>query len=113
MKSGFIKTSAVLIASNDRRMVYSSLRDVPEPLRKRLEACTTGKNSGTIVIADRRGKEEMEKAARFSRVAQADAAGGRRVRWNQVWPALVAMTIGAAGAWLAFLRAGERRFEKR
>ena len=79
MDYGLIRTSSVLIASGDCHAVYASVHDVPERLRQRLEASTTGRNSGTIVIADRRGKEEIEKAARFQRISQAPLRSPSRV----------------------------------
>lgn len=98
-----MKTTSVLIASDEVNAIYASVHDVPEPLRRQLQASTTGRNSGTIVIADRRGKEEIEKAARFQQIAANNSLASRRVRWNRIWPALVALVIGAAGAWLAFV----------
>lgn len=57
--SGVIKTSAVLIAAGEKRGFYRSVQEVPEPLRARLIATTASANSGTIVIADRAGKEQL------------------------------------------------------
>ena len=57
--SGVIKTSAVLIDVGEERVFYRSVQEVPEPLRTRLMATTTSANSGTIVIADRAGKEQL------------------------------------------------------
>jgi hypothetical protein len=57
--SGVMKTSAVMIAAGEERGFYRSVQDVPEPLRARLLEVTTSANSGTIVIADRAGKEQL------------------------------------------------------
>jgi hypothetical protein len=57
--SGVMKTSAVLIAARGERGFYRSVQDVPEPLRTQLLETTTSANSGTIVIADRAGKEQL------------------------------------------------------
>jgi hypothetical protein len=57
-----MKTSAVLIAAGGERQVYSSVNDVPPSLRKLLQDSTSGANAATILIADRRGKEEIAKA---------------------------------------------------
>lgn len=104
MESGIVKTSAVLIAFQDVQAIYPSVREVPEPLRKRLVESTTGRNSGTIVIADRRGKEEIEKANGFERVPWSRSLPENpTVRWRQIWPAAIALVVGAAGAWLAFV----------
>jgi hypothetical protein len=57
--SGVMKTSAVLIAAQGEHGFYRSVQDVPEPLRTQLIETTTSRNSGTIVIADRAGKEQL------------------------------------------------------
>lgn len=104
MESGVVKTSAVFIASDGVSSVYPSLRDVPEPLRRRLVESTSGRNSGTILIADRRGKEEIEKAARVERPPRVrDIALRDRRNWRRLWPAFVALIVVLAGVWLAFL----------
>jgi hypothetical protein len=57
-----MKTSAVLIAAGGERQVYRSVAEVPASLRKILQDSTSSRNSATILIADRRGKEEIAKA---------------------------------------------------
>ena len=57
--SGVMKTSVVMISAGGERGFYRSVQDVPEPLRKQLLETTTSHNSGTIVIADRAGKEQI------------------------------------------------------
>jgi hypothetical protein len=85
--SGLMKTSAVLIAAGGEPEFYSSVKDVPEPLRTQLLETTASPNSGTIVIADRAGKEQLtqamarREAARTSKlesVANAPEAGPSR-----------------------------------
>jgi hypothetical protein len=63
-----MKTSAVLIAAGGERQVYKSVSDVPPSLRRLLQESTNSVNSATILIADRRGKEEIAKA--LERVAE-------------------------------------------
>ena len=60
--SGVMKTSTVLIAARGEPEFYSSVKDVPEPLRTQLLETTASPNSGTIVIADRAGKEQLTQA---------------------------------------------------
>lgn len=64
--SGVMKTSTILISTGaeDQAGVYRSVDEVPEPLRKMLVKSTSGLNSGTIFIADERGKQEITKAIR-------------------------------------------------
>lgn len=60
--SGVMKTSAILIAAGSERGFYASVKDVPEPWRTQLLETTSSSNSGTIVIADRAGKEQLTQA---------------------------------------------------
>ena len=60
--SGVMKTSAVMIAARGERGFYNSVKDVPEPLRTQLLETTASRNSGTILIADRAGKEQLTQA---------------------------------------------------
>jgi hypothetical protein len=57
--AGMLKTSAVMISADGENGFYRSVQDVPEPLRQQLLRVTASENSGTIVIADRAGKEQM------------------------------------------------------
>ena len=62
--SGIMKTSTILISDSRTDAVYRSVAEVPQKLRKRLLKYTSGMNSATILIADRRGKEELARAIR-------------------------------------------------
>ncbi len=64
--SGVLKTSTILISSGreEQAGVYRSVEEVPEPLRQLLVQSTNGLNSGTIFIADQRGREEIARALR-------------------------------------------------
>ena len=62
--SGILKTSTIVISAGATDAVYRSISDVPDPLRTELLRSTSGLNSATILIADRRGKEEIAKAIR-------------------------------------------------
>jgi len=57
-----LKTATILISSDDTEAVYRSVREVPEPLRKKLLRSTSGLNATTILIADRRGQQEITRA---------------------------------------------------
>jgi hypothetical protein len=57
-----VKTSTIFIAKGGRTRVFRSVEDVPPRLRKELEASTNSFNSATILIADRRGREEIVRA---------------------------------------------------
>ena len=61
---GTYQTSTVLISTGGSERVFRSVDEVPVSLRTKLLKSTNGANSATILIADRRGKEELAKAIR-------------------------------------------------
>lgn len=62
--AGMLKTSTIFISADHTEGVYRSVREVPEPLRKKLLRSTNSILSRTILIADRRGRWEIERALR-------------------------------------------------
>lgn len=64
--AGFFQTSAVIISEHGGNRVYQSMAAIPARLRTRLKESTNGENSAVILIADRRGREEITKALRSS-----------------------------------------------
>lgn len=62
--SGVFQTSTVLISTDGADHVYRSVEEVPAHLRSRLIKTTNGANSATILIADRKGRKEIDKAMR-------------------------------------------------
>src|SRR5437764_8629772 len=62
--SGMFQTSTVLISTRSTDQVFRSVDEVPAGLRTRLLKSTNGANSATILIADRRGRQEIAKAMR-------------------------------------------------
>lgn len=61
-RSGVMKSATILISAGETEAVYRSVRQVPEPLRRQLLKSTNGLNSATILIADRRGRQEIARA---------------------------------------------------
>ena len=57
-----VKTSTIFISTKGKTRVFHSLGDVPPRLRRKLEESTNGFNSATILIADRRGRDEIVRA---------------------------------------------------
>lgn len=57
-----VKTSTIFIAKGGKTQVYRSVSEVPPRLRKELEESTNSFNSATILIADKRGREEILRA---------------------------------------------------
>jgi hypothetical protein len=62
--TGVFQTSTVMVASSEADGFYRSVDDVPASLRTKLLKSTNGANSATILIADRRGREEIARAMR-------------------------------------------------
>ena len=62
MQKFTLKTSTIFIAKGRKTRVYRSVNEVPRRLRQELEESTNGFNSATILIADRRGREEIVRA---------------------------------------------------
>ena len=59
-----LRTSTILIATKERTEVYRNLKDLPPKLRRKLLQTTSGANSATILIADRKGRQELARAVR-------------------------------------------------
>jgi len=99
-----LKTSTILISSNDTESVYRSVRDIPEPLRKKLLRSTSGLNARTILIADRRGQQQIARALQSLPVTPSSAP--RAAPKLTVAHAAGILLAGAAGviAWLLLLR---------
>ena len=64
MERTTIKTSTIFVSVGKHTKVYRAMEDVPAPLRQKLVESTTGLNSATILIADRRGKQEIDRILR-------------------------------------------------
>ena len=111
-----VKSSTIFISVGGKTQVYRSVEDVPPRLRKRLEDSTNGINSATILIADRRGREEIVRAIRGlpsgirSRLsstvgAETEARPARARRPPELWQNWAEMLIPAAVGtivWLLF-----------
>src|SRR5579862_3650016 len=92
-----LKSSTIFISVGNKTEVYRSVADVPPPLRKKLEQSTNSINSATILIADRKGKEEIVRAIRGlpsnlrSRISNAVREEAPRVEkkpaitWSGLW----------------------------
>jgi hypothetical protein len=57
-----VKRSTIFISVGNRTEVFGSVEEVPAPLRRKLQETTQGINSATILIADRKGREEILRA---------------------------------------------------
>ncbi len=73
--SGVVKSSVIVISAGGHDGVYRSVDEIPQPLRRQLQKTTNGLNSATILIADRRGRNELARALR--RIPRSDSANPR------------------------------------
>ena len=111
--SGVFQTSTVLISTGNTDRVFRSVNEVPVRLRNRLLKTTNGANSATILIADRKGRKEIDKAMRKTpanaqrRIMHSILAGKSPVdplawltpqlrRWIAVIVALLAVFVAVA-----------------
>jgi len=97
------KSSTIFISAEGETKVYRSVEDVPEHLRRRLVESTHGVNAASILIADKRGREELVRALQGrpsdlqcrvvetlrSRKAEATPAARKTSHWSQpLWQRL-------------------------
>ena len=88
-----LKSSTIFISVGNKTEVYRSVADVPPPLRRQLEQSTNGIHSATILIADRKGKEEIVRAVRGlpsslrSRLGPSFDEQPRKAQPAILWPA--------------------------
>ncbi|HWU40574.1 MAG TPA: hypothetical protein VN203_23255 [Candidatus Acidoferrum sp.] len=102
-----IKTSTIFISVGPKMSIYRSVDDVPPRLRRKLHESTTGINAATILIADRKGREEIVKALqglpsglrpRTSRMGRKSA---RKMDWK-TWAEILLPGLVGLLIWLAF-----------
>lgn len=65
MERGTVKTSAIFVATREGTEVYRTLEEIPAPLRGKVAKLTTDENATTVVIADRRGVQELLRSHRM------------------------------------------------
>ena len=111
------KSSTIFISVGSKTKVYRSVDDVPPTLRKKLEETTSGANSKTILIADRKGRQELIRAiqglpssVQFRLTgAKADASEPKRAptpNWaiqNRHWLEIAGLGILGLLIWLLFI----------
>jgi hypothetical protein len=111
------RSSTIFIATGHETRVYRTVDDVPPELRRKLMDCTRGINSATILIADKRGREELVRAlqGRPSDVQcrlvenirsrqpdpQPKAAPATRANFYQVWLELLLPLVAGITLWIA------------
>jgi hypothetical protein len=56
------KSSTIFVATGEGTSVYRSIKEIPGPLRRKLQESMQGMHSATILIADKRGRDELIRA---------------------------------------------------
>ncbi|MBV9760309.1 MAG: hypothetical protein JO340_07095 [Acidobacteriaceae bacterium] len=56
------RSSTIFISTSEETRVYRSVNEIPPELRRKLHDSTRSINSATILIADKRGQEELLRA---------------------------------------------------
>lgn len=105
MERGTLKTRVIFIATRGKTALYHDLDEVPPYLRRKLARTTTGANSGTVLIADRRGLQELIRSA-MTKKAQVKRMRRRRGEILMAFAAAHWPELGLSGAlglllWLA------------
>jgi hypothetical protein len=90
LSSGVVKTSTIVVAAGEDTTVYRSVKEIPPELRRQLRRATNSVNSGTILIADKRGREQIARAMRKLPEASGDAEPSR------VWSPRVQQGVAVA-----------------
>ena len=102
-----VKTSTIFISVGSRTQVYRSVDEVPPKLRRKLQETTTGINAATILIADRKGREEIVKALQGlpsglrPRAGRATTKKIRKMDWK-TWAEILLPGLVGLLIWLAF-----------
>jgi hypothetical protein len=76
-----IKCSTVLVSEGNRLRAYGSVDEVPVEIRRRFLEPSDRLRTATILIADQKGREELERAARIQGVTGFDAQPRAWIRW--------------------------------
>lgn len=102
-----VRTSTILVAVGDRVQAYSSVEDLPPELRKRLLESTSGRETATLLIADRAGREAVLRTLREKARERRQGAGRRPqplgralAAWVRTWGAILLAGAAGLGVWL-------------
>jgi hypothetical protein len=57
-----VKTSTIFVAEGTATKIFRSMEEMPADTRRRMEKCMNGSHAATILIADRRGRDEIARA---------------------------------------------------
>jgi len=101
------RSSTIFIAAGgDETRVYRSVEDIPVGLRRKLQTSTASTNSATILIADKRGREELVRALQ-GQPSQVQCRLAETIRSRQVTEVVSEkkkkLALGSFRTWLELL----------
>ena len=109
-----LKSSTVFVAVNEETRVFRSVDEVPPEWRRKFERAKGGLKPQTILIADRKGREELMRAVQGQpslvrtrwTAPRLSAAEPEIHRWTPQQIAIEAAfaAVVALSVWAAFLR---------
>ena len=99
------RSSTIFIATGMGTQVFRSVDEIPPSLRRKLQESTRGLNSATILIADKRGREELVRALQGQpSEVQCRLAETIRSRQTQAAPERTRrLPFGSIRVWVEFL----------
>jgi hypothetical protein len=105
MASLTARSATIFVANTEGTKVFRSVDEVPPELRRQLMETTRGENSATILIADKRGREELVRAlqGRDSEIRCRLVDTLRAKQPENARPAGRFSTLKSPRAWLEFL----------
>ncbi|HEX4751030.1 MAG TPA: hypothetical protein VH302_15930 [Bryobacteraceae bacterium] len=56
------KSSTIFVSTDEGTSVYRSMKEIPLPMRRKLQESMQGMHSATILIADKNGRDELIRA---------------------------------------------------
>lgn len=56
------KSSTIFVSTDEGTSVYRSMKEIPLPMRRKLQESMQGMHSATILIADKNGQDELIRA---------------------------------------------------
>jgi hypothetical protein len=103
------KSSTIFVATDEGTSVYRSIKEIPGPLRRKLQESMQGMHSATILIADKRGREELVRALQGQpsnvqcRLADVHRSQQQRMQPSAGQQSKTRIRLGSLRSWLELL----------
>ncbi|HYP13976.1 MAG TPA: hypothetical protein VEQ63_08625 [Bryobacteraceae bacterium] len=92
-----IKTSTIFVTVGRHTHIYRSPKDMPPEIREKVKRTTSGTNTYTILIADRKGREKLMRKRAEKR--QPPPARGNALKVRRHWLELALVIILVSLLW--------------